>query len=259
MRFLEPLKFALKAILPPKLFLQILVLKRGYPEPELKLIKYLCDKNKISIDVGAAEGLYSAHLYINSKQCIAFEPRLDAAKDLARLTAGLNPPVQVETVALSDFRGNAELKVFADEVGRSTIEPSNKVENNGDVKIISVTVKLLDDYLNEEEIGFIKIDVEGHEKSVLKGAEKILKKNHPNLLIEIEERHKRNGIQTIKSYLEEFGYKGFYLKDKTLVGIDNFEVKIQQDIKNLDVKGKYINNFIFLTEDNISTVQKFYN
>ena len=156
MSFLKFLKHTLKVVIPPKAFIRLLIWKRGYPEPELKLIKVLSDKNKISIDVGASEGLYTAHLFLNSKKCIAFEPRKEASVELSKITAGLKPPVQIETVALSDFTGEAQLKIFAKDAGRSTFEKSNFIENEGQIEIVPIVVKRLDDYYFVDEIGFIR-------------------------------------------------------------------------------------------------------
>ena len=47
-----------------------------------------------------------------------------------------------------------------------------------------ITRKL--DYYKFKNIGFIKIDVEGHELSLLRGAIKFFKKNKPDCLIEIK-------------------------------------------------------------------------
>ena len=50
-------------------------------------------------------------------------------------------------------------------------------------------MKRLDDIKIKNDIGFIKIDVEGHEKNVIQGGLDTIKKNKPVLLIEIEEKH----------------------------------------------------------------------
>ncbi len=249
MTIFKPLKFAFKEILPPKLFLRLLIWKRGYPEPELKLIKILSDRNKISIDIGASEGLYTSHLYFYSKKCVAFEPRPQASFELGKLFSGLIPPIQIETVALSDFEGSSKLKIFEKDKGRSTIEKTNLIEEGGEIDIISTPVKKLDNYIFNDSIGFIKIDVEGHEEEVLKGAEQILIKDRPNILVEVEERHKKKSIENVFKYLQELGYKGFYFKDGHLMNINQFNIEIHQNMNALYSKGKYINNFIFLTYD----------
>ncbi|MGO8126768.1 FkbM family methyltransferase, partial [Rhizobium ruizarguesonis] len=57
------------------------------------------------------------------------------------------------------------------------------------VEEISVPTRRLDSY-QFGPLGFIKIDVEGHELKVLKGSQAILNRDHPNLLIEAEDRHR---------------------------------------------------------------------
>ncbi|MCX6171133.1 MAG: FkbM family methyltransferase [Ignavibacteriales bacterium] len=255
MNILRFIKFGMKFVLPPDIFLRILVWKRGYPEPELRLIPYLCDKSKVSIDVGASEGLYTTHMCLHSKRCIAFEPRVNAAKDLERLLSGLNPPIQIETTALSNRAGIANLKVFPAEVGRSTIEHENHIEKYGNIDSVTVPVKRLDDFEFTEAIGCIKIDVEGHEESVLLGAHLLLSSNHPIILIEMEERHKLGTIKKVISLLQQYGYNGFFYENEHLEKIEFFENNIHQNISNVEKKGKYINNFIFFTNESRNRIQ----
>ncbi|MFM5945940.1 MAG: FkbM family methyltransferase, partial [Dolichospermum sp.] len=58
-------------------------------------------------------------------------------------------------------------------------------------KILSVSVNCLDEY-NFQDVVFIKIDVEGHESKVIEGAEMTILRDHPIILIEIEQRHLGN-------------------------------------------------------------------
>jgi FkbM family methyltransferase len=246
---LKKIKHLLKAILPPKLFLRLLILKRGNREPELKLIPILCDQNKISIDIGASEGLYTAPLYFYSSCCIAFEPRIDATTELKKMSSGLNPPIQIEQFALSNFSGTAELKIYTTDRGRSTMEKANLIEKNAQVQFEKIKVKRLDDYNFNNEVGFIKIDVEGQEEEVLRGSENLLKKDLPNLLVEIEERHKKNSIINVISYLNTFGYSGYFLRNGLLIDVQNFDVNEYQNINNIGKVNKYINNFIFISSN----------
>lgn len=69
-------KFLVKILeaLSPGLLLKLRILmKTGY-ETELELLPFLCDKNKISIDVGAAWGKYAYYMKKLSKECWVFEP-----------------------------------------------------------------------------------------------------------------------------------------------------------------------------------------
>jgi len=60
------------------------LLKIGY-EDEVALLPYLCNRNKISVDIGANWGLDTYHLLKYSKSCIAFEPIPQLAKALNQL------------------------------------------------------------------------------------------------------------------------------------------------------------------------------
>ena len=96
--------------------------------------------------------------------------------------------------------------------------------------------KKLDDVITDRKIGFIKIDVEGHEKEVLIGAERIIKNNKPVMLIEIEEKHSKKPIYDTINYIIKLGYKCYFLK--------NNELKKIEELKSNDDE----NNFIFLAK-----------
>ena len=70
-------------------------------------------------------------------------------------------------------------------LGASSIHKKNSLIND-DYITYNVKTAKLDDLLINNNIGFIKIDVEGHEKNVVMGAINLIKKNKPNLLVEIE-------------------------------------------------------------------------
>ena len=101
---------------------------------------------------------------------------------------------------------------------------------------MKVEKKKLDDILLDKKIGFIKIDVEGHEKEVIEGAKNIIKKNRPVLLVEIEERHSKNTVNDTINYINKFGYVSFYLSENKLLETKN--------LSNDDT----INNFIFISQ-----------
>jgi len=74
-----------------------------------------------------------------------------------------------------------------------------------------VTINELDD-LNLERLDFIKIDVEGMEIEVLKGAEKTIKRNYPQMLIEIIKSDK----DKICEILYNLGYKLYKMQMNVL-------------------------------------------
>lgn len=252
---------ALKRLLPAAWYWRFLAWRVGRFDAELYLLGYLCDKTKISIDVGASTGSYTVHLLNHSAKCYAFEPRRDAALYVARrLTARPNSRLCVEVVALSDHTGEAPLRVVTAETGRSTIEAANPLGRAGAIELLRVPMRRLDDYAHLlEPVGCIKIDVEGHEEAVLRGARGILARDHPSLIVEIEERHKRGAISAVGHYLGELGYRGFFFRRGRLHPLESFSVDAHQDASKImarvDGESAYVNNFLFFAADALANVR----
>jgi hypothetical protein len=57
-------------------------------------------------------------------------------------------------------------------------------------------------------VGFIKIDVEGHELSVIKGATALIRRDSPIILVELEDRHRPDAMRSFSSFLGGLGYGG---------------------------------------------------
>jgi FkbM family methyltransferase len=130
----------------------------------------------IALDIGAHAGLYSALMAVRcgqSGRVIAFEPDPHAVR-LFNETFALNPDLkkpELETVACSDQTGTAQ---FFASCGDSR---SSFVHGRPDgAELIEVTTIRIDDFLKKNAIKprLIKIDVEGAEVCVLRGAERLL-------------------------------------------------------------------------------------
>src|SRR5262249_30777282 len=100
-----------------------------FHEQELYIAPSLCDKHKTSIDIGAADGIYTIHIIDTCRDCVAFEPRQAQAFELKEMVRYLSLPVRVEAVALSDVRGEANLRILERDQGRSTIEYDNILDD----------------------------------------------------------------------------------------------------------------------------------
>ncbi|MEZ5412398.1 MAG: FkbM family methyltransferase [Acidimicrobiales bacterium] len=225
-------------------------------EPELALVPLLADPARISVDVGASGGLYLSRLVGSSRRCVAFEPRAPAAADLRAMVAALRLDVQVEEVALSDRSGTATIRVLARDQGRSTIEAGNPLRDPDGSALTSyeVSTRRLDDY-GLADVGFVKIDVEGHEVAVLRGALATIEAQRPRLLVEVEERHRAGATIEVFELLAGLGYHGCFVLDGTLAPVDKFDPDIHQDPTNVAGwkdrwrrTGTYVNNFLFLPE-----------
>jgi len=251
----------LKPLLPPSWYWRLLASRMGYFDPELHLLRHVCDRTKASIDIGASGGTYTVHLLNHSKKCYAFEPcPVQLAVLIDRLATRPSPRLHIETTALSDRTGEARLRIVAADLGRSSIEATNPLECAGDIEVLTVPTRRLDDYAETmEAVGCIKIDVEGHEEAVLRGAARILARDHPSLIIEIEERHKPGSIGAVTRYLAELGYRGFFFRGGRLHAIESFNLATQQDVSKLTEKASgepvYVNNFLFLAAGALAKVR----
>lgn len=216
--------------------------------PEFSILLSLCDEEQIAIDIGAARGEMTLLLLEHSQACYAFEPCRAHSVFLRRHFRDYRKPVFIEEVALSDSTGDAELRQFRHLPGQSTIEPDNtRIDREIEATHI-VPKRRLDDY-GLRNISCIKIDVEGHEEAVIRGAMSLLQREHPSLLVEIEERFRPNALATVFQLLATIGYRGFFVLDNKLVSVDRFDKKLYQPLDSIGGRTKtalYINDFLFV-------------
>ncbi len=229
-------------------------MRRSYHEQELHIVPFLCEKDKTSIDIGAQDGIYTIHMLDAARDCLAFEARRAEANALTETVRYLSLPVHVEAVALSDSQGEASLRILERDGGRSTIEPANTLEDpdGSERSEVMVQTRRLDDY-NLDAVGFIKIDVEGHELSVLRGGLATIRRCLPMLLIEIEERHRPNAIHDVNELLLNLGYETYFILNKNLMDLSSFDLIQHQNVEHIGGwktnwrrSGVYVNNFFFV-------------
>ena len=148
-------------------------------------IKCLCnnkDFGKIILDIGCFNGNTSLFFQkeLNDVEVIGFEASRQAYKKAVNNTKGATS-VKIENYALSDFCGEAEFYI-TDNMVSSSLNPVTGNDNRfSAVDIEKVNTITLDEYFRtqkkeQEKILAIKLDVQGHEMKVLKGAEKTLKR-----------------------------------------------------------------------------------
>lgn len=232
-------------LLPPRLSIHTHVLWHWrYGEPELRLIGRLCEPAEGAVDVGASVGLYAYVLRRSAARCVCFEPNPGLAARLRRTFRD----VRVEACALSDHDGEAELRMprvaGVTYGGYGTIEAGNRhaalaAESYATVR---VPVRRLDDF-DLGPVGVVKIDVEGHELAVLRGAEGLLRARAPSLVVEAEDRHKTGAPAAVCGHLEARGYSGFVWLGGRLHPMAPPDVAA---VAGGARDGLYINNFIYV-------------
>jgi FkbM family methyltransferase len=171
------------------------------------ILDYYKNKDSIYIDIGAWIGptvLYSANKY---KQVICFEPDPIAITRLKEnLSVNNLENITLITKALSDnngfsdFGGNGELgnsmstllvgldnkEDFYNDYGRNGfLSYDERKKNIIQIETITIDKVLEDNNINQNNIGLIKMDIEGGEKIVIPAIEKFLKRCKPNFFISL--------------------------------------------------------------------------
>lgn len=203
-------------------------------------------------DIGAHKAGY---LYFMAKltgptgNVYAFEPQRALYNYVVKMKALFAwNHVVVEHLALSDSTGSTELFIPINKAD-STSSPGASIVSPQPGKQImnteTVQTDSLDTYCQKNEIvpSFLKIDVEGNELKVFKGAQQILATYKPKILVEIEARHigKEQAVQTFR-FLETLGYKGRFIRGVDLLPLTEFQFEVHQNTTNMK---QYCNNFVF--------------
>lgn len=179
-------------------------------------------KGNFYIDVGGNLGylaLNAERLVGKDGLVIALEPDVTILPLLRRNLEHNKSTIRVVEIAASSERGSVTFNI-ATESGLSRLENSSKSSFGMELlQKTEVQADTLDNIVAEQagdrKVDFIKIDVEGHELTVLKGATSILKKDGPTLILEVNARVlASNGLalDDLVDYLKPFGYKFFKIE-----------------------------------------------
>lgn len=219
-------------------------------ERELQYLEKIVPRGALTVDVGANLGLYTRRLARLSKQVYAFEPSHDMARFLRRTSAS---NVTVHEIALSDENGEGELFIPQDESGSvhglASLEPQIDASGRLLASLNVRTARL--DTIVDIDVAFVKIDVEGHELNVLNGATSLIDRCQPVFLVEAEDRHRPEATRLVFDFFRERAYRGFFLKGRQIVPVDQFNTDQLQNVTALMPNGgrldgqSYVNNFFF--------------
>jgi FkbM family methyltransferase len=209
----------------------------------LRLARGLCDPAKIGIDIGGSWGLFAAAMGPCVRRLHIVEPNPEKARFLDAAFAGRHV---IHALALSDQAGEAGLHIPDVSSALATVEAGNPV-TQAPGRHVRVRRERLD-ALGLGPVGFIKMDVEGHEAAALAGAELLLRRDHPALLVEMEERHRPGGVRATIGWLERLGYRAFMLDAGRLRDAAGFRPEVDQTPfgPNDARPGHYVNDFLFI-------------
>jgi len=234
----------IQKIIPRKLHLPLYFYYfkiRKYLEPEMFYVEKLIDKKERFLDIGSNVGIYSYYFRNKFKFINSFEPLEELSNGLKSLNL---KNIKIHNKAISNQKGKLTLHIPLllgnPSSGLASLEERNVLCEERLVEIETIDSFYFDD------VSLIKIDVEGHELSVLQGSIETIKRCKPIILVEIEQRHINRDIKDVFSEFLDLNYEGFFLRKNKLIPLYIFDCKKhQKPFLKSPLNNVYINNFIF--------------
>lgn len=194
-----------------------------------KELSELNNNELVMLDIGANIGLISFDLVnrFEKLKIYAFEPTNSTFKLLNKSVQenSLNGKINVFNTAIGDFDGNAQFFIHncSDSSGDGLIDTGRA----GESKAVITEICKLDTWSMKNKvsnISIIKIDVEGAELLVLRGAIELIKRYKPIIFMELLEINVKNydfEINDIFNFIDKINYSCFSL-DGDQVDISNY-------------------------------------
>ena len=145
------------------------------------------EPNDIVIDAGANYGFFSALAVFRGAVAYAFEPSQLNRENYLQKTVDLNPQVRIVSKALSNSKKNVTLgNEISRALGTSHISERSQFARKDRGKTEIVEAIDLDSFVFENKlprVDFIKADIGGAEREMLRGAQSVLKEFAPKLAL----------------------------------------------------------------------------
>ena len=240
---ISPWRRLLYAVTPKRLYSHYRAHRdlRRY-EAEMHLLPFLVDPARNAVDAGAHRGSYCYFLARLCPKVYAYEPN-PVMRDYLRRVVRRN--VVISDCGLSDKPGEAQFTIPNSKRGyrhtAGTLE--TKLYEQDAVRFTVKSVRLDDEPV--ENVGFIKMDIEGHELAALAGACKVLARDRPVMLIEVREELNGTPIEEALAQVESYGYHAFALKHEQICHWRTLEPDWFRQLPVGPPPGERILNFIF--------------
>jgi len=167
------------------------ILRGAYETDELSFARQAVKPGSLSLDIGANIGLFSivmAHAAGPAGKVIAFEPLPRNLSLLRRSIAenGFADRVEVVEAAVSAAPGSARLVTPRESLtwGGAYLAPDGSQPPPGH-DTVAIATTCLDACSFDRPVSFIKMDIEGAEPQVLRGAANTLRISKPVILVEL--------------------------------------------------------------------------
>jgi FkbM family methyltransferase len=220
---------------------------KHWSEVEEDLLPIVVDPERSAVDVGANVGSYTVALAKLARTVYAFEPDVELAR-LLRRAAPRN--VHVSEDAVSERQGTSEFHTPLLD-GRPAVALGSLVApSDRDYDVRTVTTTTLNSALANANVGFIKIDVEGHEQGVLIGGRELIARCRPVVLVEA---NTVGSVTAVAAFFDTLGYAGFFVRDGRTFALAEFNPDMQ-DPELLEApvprrRMRFVNNFFFAPSD----------
>ena len=176
---------------------------------QVNALRAFVPKGSTVVDVGANVGFYTRHFahWVGPEgKVIALEPEASNFSSLKRMTSqrGLTNVEPVQAVA-AEVSGTLKLQ----------INPFHPADHRISCSGIDVRAVTLDDLLLERDpspVSLIKIDVQGAEEKVLRGATAVLRKLRPALFVEVDDTALAAMGSSAESLLGFLADRDYYLR-----------------------------------------------
>jgi FkbM family methyltransferase len=156
-----------------------------------------CSVRRVAVDVGGHIGTWSWNLSAVFGMVHAFEPVKEHRLCFVKNLEGVNN-VKLYGVALGAAPGEITIKTTKGSSGDSQVHPGQGIE-----------MKTLDSF-ELFDVNLIKIDCEGYEENVLRGAAETIRQSQPTIVVEQKrDMAERFGLEKLGAVhlLESWGYK----------------------------------------------------
>lgn len=173
------------------------------------------------LDVGAADGLYSLLAAATNPRAriLAFEPAATAIETSSRNFAHnpeLGRRIDLRSIALGDSDGQATLYVAGESGGTSSLDGAFRSQRSEQLVSVRTGDSLLAE-LGVDRVDLIKVDTESTEPAVLRGLEKSLRRDHPDILCEVLYGRTET---TLDEMVRSLGYRAYHVTREGLVAKD---------------------------------------